>query len=168
MTTFFFIIAFLQVGANAKGIGSKPGPLLNAQGAFTLLWTFTFQLSVGQLGWAIPAEVGSTRLRQKTVVLARNAYYLASVIARTLEPYFLNPLKWNIKGYTGFVWGATGLCTFVWAYFRLPETKDRTFDELDLLFAKGIKARHFAKTDVNTFDDSDPVVRAAKTHGVSV
>jgi SP family general alpha glucoside:H+ symporter-like MFS transporter len=167
LTTFLFIIAFLQVGANVKGIGSKPGPLLNAQGAFTLLWTFTFQLSVGQLGWAIPAEIGSTRQRQKTVVLARNAYYLASVIARTLEPYFLNPLQWNIKGYTGFVWGCTGLITLIWAYFRLPETKDRTYDELDVLFAKGVKARHFAKTDVNTFDESVPIIRAAKTHATA-
>ncbi|RDW82171.1 hypothetical protein BP6252_03283 [Coleophoma cylindrospora] len=160
MTTFLFIIGFLQIGANAHG--GKPGPLLHAQGAFTMLWTFCFQLSVGQLGWALPAEVGSTRLRQKTVVLARNAYYLASVIARTLEPYFLNPLKWNIKGFTGFVWGSTGLLTFIWAYFRLPETKDRTFDEIDFLFAKGIKARHFAKTNVNTFDEGEPVVVAAK------
>lgn len=160
MTTLLFIIAFIQIGADAQG--GKPGSLLNTQGAFTLLWTFTFQLSVGQLGWALPAEMGSTRLRQKTIVLARNAYYLASVIARSLEPYFLNPLKWNIKGFTGFIWGSTSLLTLIWAYFRLPETKDRTFDEIDLLFAKGIKARHFAKTNIDSFSEAEPVVAAAK------
>jgi MFS transporter, SP family, general alpha glucoside:H+ symporter len=42
------------------------------QGILTLVWTVTFQLSAGQLGWALPAEIGSTRLRQKTVCLARN------------------------------------------------------------------------------------------------
>jgi MFS transporter, SP family, general alpha glucoside:H+ symporter len=35
------------------------------QAVLTLLWTFIFQLSAGQLGWALPAEMGSTRLRQK-------------------------------------------------------------------------------------------------------
>lgn len=39
------------------------------QAGLTLLWTFVFQLSVGQLGWALPAELGSTRLRQKAFVL---------------------------------------------------------------------------------------------------
>ena len=33
------------------------------QASLSLLWTFIFQLSAGQLGWALPAEMGSTRLR---------------------------------------------------------------------------------------------------------
>lgn len=44
---------------------------------------------------------------------------------------------------------------FIWAYFRLPETKDRTFEELDMLFAKKISARKFAQTDVNVFDQRE-------------
>ncbi|OBT43083.1 hypothetical protein VE00_05486 [Pseudogymnoascus sp. WSF 3629] len=155
LTIILFIIGFLQIRATGTG------PLLNAQAAFTLLWTFTFQLSIGQLGWALPAEIGSTRLRQKTIVLARNAYYLSALVSRTLENYFLNPRAWNLRGYTGFVWGGTALVTFIWAFFRLPETKDRTFDELDLLFAKKIPARKFAETDVNTFDEDEPIVAAA-------
>lgn len=155
LTIILFIIGFLQIRATGTG------PLLNAQAAFTLLWTFTFQLSIGQLGWALPAEIGSTRLRQKTIVLARNAYYLSAVVSRTLENYFLNPRAWNLRGYTGFVWGGTALLTLIWAFFRLPETKDRTFDELDILFAKKIPARKFAKTDVNTFNEDEPIVAAA-------
>ena len=66
------------------------------QAVLTLVWTFVFQLSVGQLGWALPAEVGSTRLRQKTVCLARNAYYITSVVGSVLQPYFMNPDAWNL------------------------------------------------------------------------
>lgn len=113
-----------------------------------------FQLSAGQLGWALPAEVGSTRLRQKTICLARNAYYIVSVIAGVLQPYFMNPKAWNLRGYAGFVWGTSALLTFIWAYFRLPETKNRTFEQLDILFAKNVPARQFSKTDVNAFDQS--------------
>jgi len=44
----------------------------------------------------------------------------------------------------GFFWaGSTALC-LVWAYFRLPETKDATFAELDLLYERGVPARRFA------------------------
>lgn len=61
------------------------------QAILTLIWTFTFQLSAGQLGWALPAELGSTRLRQKTIVLARNTYYICGVVGGTLENYMINP-----------------------------------------------------------------------------
>ncbi|KAK5046594.1 hypothetical protein LTR84_007355 [Exophiala bonariae] len=129
-------------------------PVAMTQAILTLVWTFLFQLSAGQLGWALPAEVGSTRLRQKTICLARNAYYIVSVIAGVLQPYFMNPKAWNLRGYAGFVWGSTALLTFIWAYFRLPETKNRTFEQLDILFAKRVPARQFATTDVNAFDET--------------
>jgi SP family general alpha glucoside:H+ symporter-like MFS transporter len=126
-----------------------------AQAVLTLVWTFTFQLSAGQLGWALPAEIGSTRLRQKTVCLARNVSNISGVIGGTLENYFMNPEAWDLKGYTGFVWGGCAWLVFIWAYFRLPETKDRTFHELDILFAKQVPARKFATTDVDAFDEHE-------------
>ena len=125
------------------------------QAILTLVWTFTFQLSAGQLGWALPAEIGSTRLRQKTICLARNVSNILGVICGTLNNYMVNPQAWNLKGYTGFVWGGCATIVFVWAFFRLPETKDRTFHELDLLFAKNVPARKFATTDVNAFDEHE-------------
>jgi SP family general alpha glucoside:H+ symporter-like MFS transporter len=51
------------------------------------------------------------------------------------------------------VWGGCALVVFVWAYFRLSETKGRTFDELDTLFAKRVPARKFASTDVDAFNE---------------
>ena len=126
-----------------------------AQACLTLLWTFMFQLSAGQLGWALPAEMGSTRLRQKTICLARNASNLTGVVAGTLQQYMVNPQAWNLRGYTGFVWGGTCFGMFVWSYFRLPETWNRSYHELDILFAKKISARKFATTQVDPFDEHD-------------
>ena len=123
------------------------------QAILCLVWTFTFQLSAGQLGWALPAEVGSTRLRQKTIVLARNSYYIVSVISNIIQPYFMNPTELNLKGYTGFVWGSTAFVTLIWAFFRLPETKGRTFEDLDILFAKKVPTRKFKSYDVNAYDE---------------
>ena len=36
----------------------------------------------------------------------------------------------------------------IYLYFRLPETKGRTYAELDILFANHVPARKFAKTKV--------------------
>ncbi|KAK9242915.1 hypothetical protein V1506DRAFT_494758 [Lipomyces tetrasporus] len=148
MAMILFIIGILNVWTSNNSVGMS-------QAVLTLVWTFVFQLSAGQLGWALPAEIGSTRLRQKTVCLARNAYYLVSLGLGTLQPYFMNPTKWNLKGYTGFVWGGTALLTFVWAYFRLPETKGRSYEEIDILFAKGVPARKFKTYQVDAYNEQE-------------
>ncbi|CAL5871725.1 uncharacterized protein PFLUO_LOCUS5978 [Penicillium psychrofluorescens] len=145
LTIILFIIGILNVWTTKEHVAM-------AQAVLCLIWTFFFQMSIGQLGWALPAEVGSTRLRQKTVCLARNAYYVANVIQGVLQPYLMNPADWNVKGYAGFVWGATAFVTLVWAFFRLPETKGRTFEELDWLFAQKTPTRKFRTTEVNIFD----------------
>lgn len=63
MATTLYVIGILNTKVHRYDIALT-------QAIMTLLWKVFFQLSVGQLGWAIPAEVGSTRLRQKTIVLA--------------------------------------------------------------------------------------------------
>lgn len=142
MSMILMTIGILNVWTGREAVGY-------AQAVLTLVWTFSFQLSVGQLGWAIPSEIGSTRLRQKTICLARNAYYIVSAVSQVLQPYFMNPGELNLRGYTGFIWGSTAFVVFVWAFFRLPESKGRTFEELDLLFANRTPTRKFASTKLD-------------------
>ncbi|OHE94901.1 sugar porter family MFS transporter [Colletotrichum orchidophilum] len=150
MSAILFIIGILD------RIGRLPNaptsPIGWVQASLTLVWTFIFQLSVGQLGWAIPAEVGSTRLRQKTICVARSTYYVMNLLANAFQPFFMNPNALNLKGTTGFVWGTSAFLTFVWAFFRLPETKGRTYEELDYLFHNNTATRQFDTTEVDVFD----------------
>ncbi|KAL2075054.1 hypothetical protein VTL71DRAFT_8834 [Oculimacula yallundae] len=148
MACTLYVIGILNTKTSINGVGLT-------QATLTLVWTFIFQLSVGQLGWALPAEMGSTRLRQKTICLARNSYYIVSVISNVLQPYFMNPTEWNLRGYTGFIWGSTAFLTFAWAYFRLPESRGRTFEEMDILFAEKISARKFKSTDLEVYQGRD-------------
>ncbi|RAL11378.1 general substrate transporter [Aspergillus homomorphus CBS 101889] len=135
-----------------KGHNSNPA-VLWAQSVVCIIWLFTFSLTVGPIAWVIPPEVSSTRLRSKTVVLARNSYYVASVVANGLEPLMLNPTAWNWRGYAGFFWFGSAFLTFVWSYFRLPETKGRTYEELDLMFAREVPTREFGKYQVDAYEE---------------
>lgn len=54
------------------------------------------------------------------------------------------------KGKTAFVWFATALPTLNWNYFRPPESKDRTYEELDILFEKGIPSKKFSSYVLDT------------------
>lgn len=86
-------------------------------------------------------EVSSSRLRSKTIVLARICYYIGQTAYTVIEPYMINPVAWNWKGKTGFFWFGTAIVTLVWGYFRLPETGGRTYEEMDLMFARKVSTR---------------------------
>jgi SP family general alpha glucoside:H+ symporter-like MFS transporter len=58
----------------------------------------------------------------------------------------------EVNQLTFVIRGGTALLTFIWAYFRLPETKGRTYEELDILFAKKVSARKFASEKVDAYE----------------
>ncbi|PWY97099.1 sugar transporter [Testicularia cyperi] len=120
-------------------------------GAMLLLCTFFYDLTVGPVCFSIIAEVSSTRLRSKTIVLACNTYNLALIVANILNPNMLNTDNWNLGAKAGFFWAGTGALSLVWTYFRLPELAGRTYGELDVLFGAKVPARKFASTTIDQF-----------------
>lgn len=122
-----------------------------AQVTFILVWKLIYSLTIGPICYAIVSETSAVRLRPQTVVVARNTYAVAQIISNILNPYMLNPIEWNLRGRAGFFWFGTGALTALWSYFRLPETKDRTYEELDVLFHEKISARKFKKSNVDAF-----------------
>lgn len=135
------------------GVGSMNGPSSWAVGALLLVYVFVYDITVGPLTYSFVAEISSTRLRQKTMVLARNAYLVANIVNNVLTPHMLNPTAWNWGPKTGLFWAGVCFLTIVWAYYRLPEPKGRTCAELDDLFERKIPARQFATTVANPFDN---------------
>lgn len=122
------------------------------QAAFTELWVATYSSTIGPLAFTIVSEMSSTRLRAQSIAMARNAYNLVSLTSNVVEPYLINPQNANLKGKTAFVWFATALPTLIWSFFRLPETRDRTYEELDILFERGIPARKFSSYKLDSED----------------
>ena len=128
-------------------------------GVFMMIFTLTFDLTVGPVAYCLVAEIPSTRLRIETVVLARNTYNVASIIANFLNPPILNPTAWNLRGKGGFVWCGFCLLELVYMFFRLPEPKGLSPGELDVLFERGVNARGFKNAQVDAFR-SDSLVLA--------
>lgn len=115
-----------------------------ATASLIITFIFVFDLMVGPLTYTIVAEVPSTRLRVKTVVLARVAYNLCSIATNALQNAMLSPLKWNWRSSSCFFWAGTCFLCIVYCFFRLPETSGLTYLELDLLFEKRAHANKFA------------------------
>lgn len=122
-----------------------------ATGALLLAFSLVYQSTVGPLCYSIISEMSSVRLRAQTTSLAWNVYNIFKIINGVLTPYMINPTAWNWQAKAGFFWGGLCLLSFVWAFFRLPETKGRTYAELDILFERGVSARKFASSSVDIF-----------------
>jgi MFS transporter, SP family, general alpha glucoside:H+ symporter len=99
---------------SSRGLGLGFGTLL-------LIFVFTYDLTVGPVCYGLVAEIPSTRFRIKSVVLARNCYIVASVVANFLNPPILNSSAWNLRGKGGLIWCAFCFLSLVWTFFRLPE-----------------------------------------------
>ncbi|KAF7557821.1 hypothetical protein G7Z17_g482 [Cylindrodendrum hubeiense] len=123
-----------------------------AIGSLLIASSFLYNCSIGPLTHTLCSEIPSAILRSKSIVLARGMYVLTTIVAGVLTPYQLNPTEWNWGAKTGLFWAGGCLIAIVFAYFYVPEPKDRTTAELDILFGKKIPARHFARTQVDLAD----------------
>ncbi|KAI1266372.1 sugar transporter [Xylariaceae sp. FL1019] len=145
LSLILFIIGILSVSAGTRGLWPS--------GGLCVLWLFVYSLTVGPLAYSIISETSSVRLRPLSVVLSRTSYQIINIISQFLNTYMVSNTEWNWSGKSGFFWGGTAFITFVWAYFRLPEIKGRTYEELDILFMNKVPARQFSKTHVDAYAD---------------
>jgi SP family general alpha glucoside:H+ symporter-like MFS transporter len=146
-----FALFFLQMILGILSATSNTKGSLWGQAVLCIIWVLIYSMTIGPIAYAIVAETSSVRLRPLSVCLARTTYQIINVFSQVIEPYFMNPTAWNVKGKTAFFWGSTALCMFVWSFFRLPEAKGRTYEELDLLFQKRVPARKFSSTHVDPY-----------------
>lgn len=136
------VISFTSIASNAA---SKW-----AIGSMLLVFTLVYDLTVGPICFALIAEVSSTRLRSKTIVLARSVYNVGGIIVNLLTTFQLTPKPsgWGWGARAGYFWSATCFLCIIWIYFRLPEPKGRTYGEMDIMFERNIPARKFASTQL--------------------
>lgn len=120
-------------------------------GSMLLVYTFTYDATVGPVCYSLVSELSSTRLRAKSIVLARNLFNVVGIVTNVITPRMLNPSAWNWGAKAGFFWAGTCFLCFMWSFFRLPEPKGRTYGELDILFEQRISARKFKTAIVDPF-----------------
>lgn len=150
---FVILLIIGGLGVPAPEIGTSWG-----SGAMILIFTFVYDFTVGPVCYSLVAEMPSTRLRIKTVVLSRNVYNVFGIIIGVIQPQFMNPTALNWRGKTGFFWAGLNACGIVWTYFRLPEPKGLTYAELDVLFENRVSARKFRKVEVDPWRSDNLVI----------
>ena len=95
------VLCVILIIVGGMGVaGTARGPSL-AAGTLLLIYTFIYDFTVGPVCYALVADIPSTRLKIKTVVLARNFYNMGGIINNVLMPKMLLPTDWNWGAKTG-------------------------------------------------------------------
>ena len=150
MTVLYFAIGFASLSSTDGADW--------AQSVLLIVFLFVYSPSVAATLYTIVGEVGASRIRGKTVSLARATAYLVDIVIGVMTPYMLNPTAWDWIGKSAFFFGGLSVFCVIWTFFRLPETGRRTYEELDILFERRISARKFASTDVDAYKGFDEIV----------
>jgi MFS transporter, SP family, general alpha glucoside:H+ symporter len=125
-----------------------------AIGSLILIFQFVYGAAVGPICYAIVSELTSVRLRSKSVVLARASYEVVTLVNGVITPRMINSTAWNWGAKTGFFWGGICVLCTIFVFFSLPESKGRSYAELDALFARRVPARKFATTKIALFSQA--------------
>lgn len=144
MTVLLFVVAIIDCVPNYE---SHSG-IMWAQGSLLDVWTFLYQLTVGPLTFVIISEDSSTKLRSRTIAVATAVQAACSIVTTVAVPYMFNPANGNMRGKIGFFFGALSLICATWAFFRIPETRGRTFEEIDIMFERRVPTRKFATYEI--------------------
>ncbi|CDK27160.1 unnamed protein product [Kuraishia capsulata CBS 1993] len=139
-TVLLFLIGFLDVSPSYDTNDS----LRWAQASFVLIWSAVWQCTVGPVMYVVIGEIPSTKLRGKTIAFATAMQSVTALVFSIIMPYILDENEGNLRGKAGFIFGGLSLISVAWCYLRLPETKGRTFDEIDIMFHRGVDLRKFS------------------------
>jgi len=112
-----------------------PGTPSAAKGAAVGLFTYIafFGATWLPLPWLYPAEVNPLKTRAKANAVSTCSNWLFNFTVVMITPVMLDGIGWG----TYLVFACINAGFFPIIYFFYPETKKRSLEEIDLIFAKG-------------------------------
>ncbi|KAJ2718701.1 hypothetical protein GGI07_005637 [Coemansia sp. Benny D115] len=90
----------------------------------------SFAFSWGPCGWLIPSEIFPTHLRAKANSVTTGTNWISNFVVTLTSPLLLDVAKWKLFLALSAIMGAN----FVVIYLFLPETKNLSLEEMDIVF----------------------------------
>ncbi|KAK7414421.1 hypothetical protein QQX98_006699 [Neonectria punicea] len=128
------VLGWVGRGTNGNG---------RALAAFSIIWNVLYFLSVGAIGWSIVGEISSTRLRAKTTAIATAVNAAVNLGWAVDIPYLINADEADLGPKAGLIFLGPLVILGMIAFFAIPETKGKSFSQLNDLFESRTSARNF-------------------------
>lgn len=99
-----------------------------------MIFVVFFQVGPGSIPWFITAELFKENARSSAVSVAGLVNWTGNFIIGLSYP----PLQLAINGYTFAIFAATNILSWLFTYFKVPETKGKSPEEIAALFQRDI------------------------------
>jgi MFS transporter, SP family, arabinose:H+ symporter len=109
--------------------GHTSGPIVLI---FILLYVASFAISLGPVVWVIISEIFPNRIRGKATAIASMSLWVADYVVSQSFPPMLNSAG---PAVTFWIFGAMALITFFFTLRVVPETKGKSLEEIESLWA---------------------------------
>lgn len=120
----------------------------DAQAVVTMvfLFMFFFNLCWGPCVWVVCSELATGRNRSKLMTVSTASNWFWNWLVGFTFPYLFSQGKdaVNLGPKIGFIYGSLMIAACIWVFFFLPETAQRSLEEIDEMFENHVPARQFS------------------------
>lgn len=154
------ILAFFAGPQNkSAGLG-----LVALSMVFNFFWAASFY-SVSNL---LPTEIASVKMRNYTMAYTIAWAQTTAIITTFAVPQITSADGANLGAKAYLIFAGAMALIIVFVFFLVPETKGRTFAEIDELYARNVPRRQWTKAETSTHAKHASVVTAADFSRASV
>jgi sugar porter (SP) family MFS transporter len=101
---------------------------------FVLLYISAFEIAAGPLPWVVCSEIFPAKLRGRAMSVSTLFIWVSCLIVAQTFPL----LKSISAPMTFWIYAGCSAATFLFVLFRLPETKGRTLEEIELSWGENV------------------------------
>ncbi|OKL55953.1 hypothetical protein UA08_08604 [Talaromyces atroroseus] len=142
------LIIDIAAGALAFDTGNRNSVLAIA--ALGFIFNFFWGAGFYSLSALIPSEIATPKLRNHTMAYTIACAQTTAVITTFAVPQLTSADAANLGAKTYLVFAGCMACVLVVVYFFMPETKGRTFAEVDEMYDAGIPMWQWRKYQTST------------------
>jgi len=133
-------VMLILIGGLAFASGSN---IPNTLVALFIVWGWIYNFTLGAGALVSSSEISDLTLRAYTQPLVTIANAGLGWVSNFVSPYLINPDEAALGAKVGLIFGGLGFLAWIWAFFKVPETKDLTYVELSWLFNNKTNRRRF-------------------------
>nr|QBH67497.1 hypothetical protein UE_1431 [Ustilago esculenta]QBH67608.1 hypothetical protein UEMT_2074 [Ustilago esculenta] len=150
----FVVLTMIDMAAGALAFYANDPNVAKAISALAMVFNFFWTLCFYSISLLMPSELPTQRLRNYTMSYAIGWGQATAVVTTLALPQITASDAGNLAAKAYLIFGGCMLVITVLAFFLLPETRGRTFFEIDQLYANRVPAWRWSKYEFSRTADS--------------
>ncbi|SJX66101.1 related to monosaccharide transporter [Sporisorium reilianum f. sp. reilianum] len=150
----FVVLTIIDIAAGVLAFYADDANVAKAISALAMVFNFVWTLCFYSISLLMPSELPTQRLRNYTMSYAIGWGQATAVVTTLALPQITASDAGNLAAKAYLIFGGCMLVITILAFFLLPETRGRTFFEIDQLYTHRIPAWRWSKYEFGRTSDS--------------